>query len=62
MKNGKLPNRSQKILMKSHGLDPENHLVVKNTSEYVETVSRVALKKQAIYGTKPKTRKLYKES
>lgn len=31
MKNGKLPTRNQKIMMKSHGLDSEKYLVVKDT-------------------------------
>lgn len=61
MKNGKLPTLSQKKLIRSHGLDPEKHLVVKNTPDFLEIVSRTALKKQGIYGTKPRTRKLSKE-
>lgn len=60
MKNGKVPTLSQKKLMKSHGLDPENHLVVKNTSEFLEVVSRTALKKQSVIGKKPRTRKISK--
>ena len=36
MKNGKLPTRNQKNIMKSHGLDPEKYLVVKNTQEMME--------------------------
>ena len=60
MKNGKVPTLSQKKLMKSHGLDPENHLVVKNTSEFLEVVSRTALKKKSVNGKKPRTRKLSK--
>lgn len=60
MKNGKVPTLSQKKLMKSHGLDPENHLVVKNTSEFLEVVSRTALKKQSVNGKKTRTRKLSK--
>ena len=62
MKNGKAPSRSQKILMKSHGLNPDNNLVVKDTPEFMEVVSRMALKKQKIQGAKPRTRKLYKDS
>ncbi len=60
MKNGKLPTRNQKIMMKSHGLDPDKYLVVKDTQEMMEVVARSDLKKQQIYGTKPRTRKLYK--
>nr|WP_296907488.1 hypothetical protein [uncultured Marvinbryantia sp.] len=44
--------------MRSHGLVPENWLVVKNTQEYLEVVSRISLKK---IGGKPKLRKLIKE-
>lgn len=58
MKNGKRPTLQQKKLMRSHGLVPENWLVVKNTQEYLEVVSRISLKK--IEG-KPKLRKLIKE-
>lgn len=61
MKNGKVPTLNQKKLIRSHGLDPDNHLVVKNTAEYLEVVSRTALKKLDLYGTKPRTRKLTKE-
>lgn len=60
MKNGKVPTLNQKKLIKSHGLDPENHLVVKNTPEFLEVVSRAALKKLGMNGRKPRTRKLHK--
>lgn len=60
MKNEKVPTLNQKRLMKSHGLDPENHLVVKNTPEFLEVVSRAALKRQRVTGKKPRTRKLSK--
>lgn len=60
MKNGKAPTLSQKKLLRSHGLDPEKHLVVKNTPEFVEIVSRAALKKHKLSGKKPRTRKLDK--
>jgi hypothetical protein len=56
MKNGKVPTRRQKILMEDHGLDPERYLVVKNTVEYMEVVSRESLKRQLF----PATRKLWK--
>lgn len=56
MKNGKLPTLAQKKLLRAKGLDPEAWLVVKNTSRSIEVVSRVALKKQRIMGTKPRTR------
>lgn len=58
IKNGKKPTLQQKKLMRSHGLVPENWLVVKNTPECVEVVSRTSLKK---IGGKLKTRKLIKE-
>ena len=61
MKNGKVPTLNQKELIKSNGLDPENHLVVKNTPEFLEIVSRTALKKLNLNGKKPRTRKLYKD-
>lgn len=61
MKNGKVPTLNQKKLIKSHGLDPGNHLVVKNTPEFLEIVSRAALKKLSMNGRKPRTRKLYKD-
>lgn len=43
--NGKRPTLQQKKLMRSHGLTPENWLVVKNTQEFLEVVSRTSLKK-----------------
>lgn len=58
MKNGKRPALQQKKLMRSHGLVPENWLVVKNTQEFLEVVSRTSLKK---IGGKPKIRRLSKE-
>ncbi|MCM1258454.1 MAG: hypothetical protein NC307_11450 [Roseburia sp.] len=61
MKNGKTPTLNQKKLITSHGLDPDNHLVVKNTAEYLEVVSRTALKKLDLYGKKPRTRILRKD-
>ena len=57
MTNGKRPTLQQKLIMKSHGLEPDNWLVVKNTTEYMEVVSRMSLKK---IGGKPKIRKLFK--
>ena len=38
MKNGKHPTLAQKKFMKSCGLDPDDHLVVKNTQEFLEVV------------------------
>lgn len=60
MKNGKLPTRNQKNMMKSHGLDPEMYLVVKNTQEMMEVIARSDLKKREMYSTKLRTRKLHK--
>ena len=60
MKNGKLPTRNQKNIMKSHGLDPEKYLVAKNTQEMMEVIARSDLKKREMYGTKLRTRKLHK--
>lgn len=57
MKNGKAPTREQKIMMKAHGLVPENWLVVKNLPDSLEVVSRVALKR---IGGKPRTRTISK--
>ena len=51
MKNGKHPTLAQKKFMKSHGLDPEDHLVV----------SKTALKKEKMQGIKARTRKLYRQ-
>ena len=51
MKNGKHPTLAQKKFMKSCGLDPDDHLVVKNTQEFLEVVSKTALKKAADYGS-----------
>lgn len=61
MKNGKHPTLAQKKFMKSHGLDPEDHLVVKNTQEFLEIVSKTALKKEKMQGIKARTRKLYRQ-
>ena len=58
MKNGKKPTLIQKKEMKLHGLQPENWLVVKDTREFLEVVSRMELKR---IGTgKKRTRRLYR--
>mgnify|MGYP004615572575 FL=1 len=62
MKNGKHPTLAQKKFMKSHGLDSEDHLVVKNTQEFLEVVSKTALKKQQIMGVKARTKKIFYEN
>lgn len=60
MKNGKKPTLAQKKLIKSKGGAPENWLVVKDTSQYMEVVSRMELKKVGL--KRIRTRKLYKDS
>ena len=40
MKNGKRPTRDQKKFIASHGLNPEDWLIVKNTPEIMELVHR----------------------
>lgn len=57
IKNGKRPTLKQKMLMRSHGLVPENWLVVKDTSSVMEVVSRMSLKK---VGGKPRIKKIQK--
>lgn len=57
MKNGKLPTREQKQVLRAHGLVPENWLVVKSLPDTLEVVSRAALKK---VGNKPRIRKIQK--
>ena len=58
MKNGKRPTLNQKKKIRSHGLIPENWLVVKDTGQFIEVVSRMELKK--IGSGKKRTRKLYR--
>lgn len=58
MKNGKLPTLRQKKILKSHGLNPNAWLVVKDLPETMEVVSRATLKK--ISGKK-RTRVLSKD-
>lgn len=45
MKNGKRPTLAQKKLLKAKGMVPENWLIVKDTPEFMEIVSRMELKK-----------------
>lgn len=59
MKNGKKPSRTQKILMRSHGLNPNNWLVVKNLTDYIEVVNKTQLEKNFAV---PPTRKVYKDN
>lgn len=44
MRNGKRPTKKQKIFMKSKGLNYENWLVVKDTTESFEIINRVSNK------------------
>lgn len=65
MKQAKRPMREQKKFLKTKGLDPEAWLVVKDTQEYLEVVSRrelSACEMRRIEGVrkKPRTRKLAK--
>ncbi len=57
MKNGKIPTREQKALLKASGLVPENWLVVKNLPDSIEVVSRNSLKK---IGGRPRIKKIKK--
>lgn len=59
MKNGKHPTLAQKKFLKSHGLDPENHLVVKNTQEFLEWCSKTGFEKRKAAGRKAAYKKLY---
>jgi len=58
MKNGKVPTRNQKNILKAHGLLPDGWLVVKDLPDTMEVVNRVMLKKA--YGKK-RTRIISKE-
>ncbi len=58
MKNGKKPTLAQKKLLKANGMVPENWLIVKDTPEFMEIVSRMELKK--IRTKTPRTKKIYK--
>lgn len=60
MKNGKLPTRNQKTLLKFHGMSSEEWLIVKDTPEFMEVVSKVDVKKGRLSGKTPRTRKLLK--
>lgn len=65
MKQAKRPVREQKKFLKTKGLDPDAWLVVKDTQEYLEVVSRrelAACEMRRVEGVrkKPRTRKLAK--
>lgn len=66
MKNGKTPTLAQKKFLRSHGLLPEAWLVIKDTPEYMEVVSRAEISRCRMRqiegaGKKPRTRQLEKE-
>lgn len=58
MKIGKKPTLRQKMFMREHRLVPENWLVVKDTPDTLEVVSRVSLKKME---GRPRIRRLQKK-
>ena len=58
VKNGKVPTLEQKKLMKMHGLNPDDWLVVKNLADAITVVSRASLKK--VCG-RPKQRTISKD-
>ena len=65
MSQAKRPAKEQKKFLKTKGLDPESWLVVRDTQEYLEVVSRkelAACEMRRIEGVrkKPRTRKLEK--
>lgn len=59
MKNGKVPTREQKEIIRANGYVPKNWLVVKNLPESLEIVSKAALKKAT---GKVKTRVISKKT
>ncbi len=46
MKNGKKPTLAQKKFLQENGLAPEKWMVVKDTPEEMEVVSRIALQRK----------------
>lgn len=46
MKNGKKPTLAQKKFLQENGLAPEKWMIVKDTPEKMEVVSRIALQKK----------------
>lgn len=47
MKNGKKPTLAQKKFLQENGLTPEKWLIVKDTPEEMEVVSRIALQRKS---------------
>lgn len=47
MKNGKKPTLAQKKFLQENGLVPEKWLIVKDTPEEMEVVSRIALQRKS---------------
>lgn len=58
MKNPKAPTRKQKDILRSHGLNVDNFLIVKNLPGSLEVVKRTDLKKYRGDNEKIRTRKL----
>ncbi|MBC1615355.1 hypothetical protein HB904_04100 [Listeria booriae] len=48
MKSGKKPNKNQSIFIKENGINPENWLIFKNTSEEMHLVHRYLDKRTRI--------------
>jgi hypothetical protein len=48
MKNGKRPNHSQKEVIRSRGLNPENWLITKNLPNNLHLVNRESGKERII--------------
>lgn len=46
MKNGKKPTLAQKKFLQENGLAPEKWMIVKDTPEKMEVVSRITLQKK----------------
>lgn len=66
MKNGKNPTLAQKKFLKSKGLLPESWLVVRDTAQLMEVVSRAEISRcrmRQVEGVKikPRTKILQKE-
>ncbi|MDF2578381.1 MAG: hypothetical protein K0S74_1865 [Chlamydiales bacterium] len=48
MKHGKRPRVKQKIFIEGHKLDPDNWLVVKDTTEFMEVVNRKSRRRKIL--------------
>lgn len=47
MKNGKKPTLAQRKFLQENGLDPGKWLIVKDTPEEMDVVSRIALQRKS---------------